>query len=358
MVDFCLHICYHNYMSSKKQQLLHMLETSVRPLSVGEVADLAEVSRVYASRVLNELMSEGVLKSEKVGARRYFRHIDGVVFLNKTFDAYGLHEDEVLSVVRRDRRFLEQVGESAQSAFEFAFPEMLNNAIEHSLSKKIHVMARLMRGQLEFVVRDFGIGVFRNICAEKHLDTERDALNDLLKGKNTTAPHAHSGMGIFFTSKLADVFCLRSYALGLIIDNNLRDIFVDEVIPELTGTEVNFVIDAQSKRSVSEVFRSFSIDPDDGDFDRTKVPVKLYRMGSIYVSRSQARALLSGLNKFKEVTLDFSGVENVGQAFADEIFRVYAIGHPEVKIDYVNANDNVKFMISLAKNGLKGMGQD
>lgn len=342
-------------MGNKKQQLLQILETSVKPLAVGEVADLAEVSRVYASRILNELESEGVLKSEKVGARRYFSQINGIVFMNKTFDVYGLHEDEVLSMVRRDRRFVEQVGESARSAFEFAFPEMLNNAIEHSLSKKIHVMVRLIQGKLEFVVRDFGIGVFRNICTQKHLDTERDALNDLLKGKNTTAPHAHSGMGIFFTSKLADRFRLKSYGLELLIDNDMKDIFVSEVDPELVGTEVNFAIDVQSKRSVSGVFRSFSVDPDDGDFDRTNVPVKLYRMGSIYVSRSQARALLSGLNKFKEVTLDFSGVDNVGQAFADEIFRVYAISHPEVKIDYVNANNNVEFMISLAKNGLKGM---
>jgi hypothetical protein len=42
------------------------------------------------------------------------------------------------------------------------------------------------------------------------------------------------------------------------------------------------------------------------------------------ISRSQAKRLLARIELFKIVLFDFSGVETIGQAFADEIFRVFA----------------------------------
>lgn len=338
---------------NKKNQIVDILERANKPLTVGEIANIAGVSRVYASKTLNNFLKLGVFDSEKVGTRVYYSMASGAVLLNSTFDAYSLKEDEVLALVRKDRRFMGDVDEAARSAFEFAFPEMLNNAIEHSRSVKIEVLVRIVHGNLEFTIRDFGIGVFRNVKQEKRLTSEYDAVRELLKGKSTTAPMAHSGMGIFFTSKIADKFLLSSYDLSLLVDNVVADTFVDTVEPELTGTKVEFAIDVHTKKSVAAIFRNFSIDPEEGDFGKTYILVKLYRLGTIYVSRSQARALLIGLEKFKEATLDFEGVDNVGQAFADEIFRVYALRHPEVQIRYVNANKNVEFMIKMAIDELK-----
>ena len=68
-----------------------------------------------------------------------------------------------------------------------------------------------------------------------------------------------------------------------------------------------------------------------------------------HVSRSQAKRLLMGLEKFKQVVLDFKGVESIGQAFVDEVFRVFKREHPQIDIQYVNANDEVDNMI---KRGL------
>jgi hypothetical protein len=68
-------------------------------------------------------------------------------------------------------------------------------------------------------------------------------------------------------------------------------------------------------------------------------------MGTIHISRSQARRVLTGLEKFKYVILDFDKVPMIGQGFADEIFRVYKIKHPEIKIKAINTNDAVSFMI-------------
>jgi uncharacterized protein DUF4325 len=63
------------------------------------------------------------------------------------------------------------------------------------------------------------------------------------------------------------------------------------------------------------------------------------------MSRSQARWVLARFERFKEVFLDFSGIEFIGQAFADEVFRVYAADHPEIKLLAANANEQVSHMI-------------
>ncbi|AWB35747.1 STAS-like domain-containing protein [Orrella marina] len=44
----------------------------------------------------------------------------------------------------------------------------------------------------------------------------------------------------------------------------------------------------------------------------------------------------------------FDGVESIGQAFADEIFRVFQNEHPEVSISAQNTNPDVDFMIKRA----------
>lgn len=72
-------------------------------------------------------------------------------------------------------------------------------------------------------------------------------------------------------------------------------------------------------------------------------------MGTVYVSRSQARRVLSNVEKkFKVIILDFDNVPTIGQAFADEIIRVFGAKHPEIEIRCVNMNDNVEFMIKRA----------
>jgi uncharacterized protein (DUF1330 family) len=79
------------------------------------------------------------------------------------------------------------------------------------------------------------------------------------------------------------------------------------------------------------------------------IPVRLARMGAeSLVSRSQAQRLLARVDRFKVVLFDFRDVETIGQAFADEIFRVYAKGHPEVELLPIHASVQVQQMISRA----------
>lgn len=58
--------------------------------------------------------------------------------------------------------------------------------------------------------------------------------------------------------------------------------------------------------------------------------------------------MLVNLKQFKEAELDFADVETVGQAFADEIFRVWHNAHPDVKLIPQHMHENVEFMVKRA----------
>ncbi|MEL6333584.1 MAG: STAS-like domain-containing protein, partial [Cyanobacteria bacterium J06626_26] len=84
---------------------------------------------------------------------------------------------------------------------------------------------------------------------------------------------------------------------------------------------------------------------------KTVVPVRLTQYGDEkLVSRSQAKRLLARVTKFKVVVLDFNEVETIGQAFADEVFRVFKRQHPEVDIVSINESKHVSQMIKRAKS--------
>jgi len=116
------------------------------------------------------------------------------------------------------------------------------------------------------------------------------------------------------------------------------------------GTAIRMLIGTKSARTTKQVFDRFSVDGDYG-FSRTHIPVLLARYGDEnLISRSQAKRLLARFERFKEILLDFDNVDSVGQAFADEIFRVYASQHPNIHLNYVNASKQVEGMILRAKN--------
>ena len=98
-------------------------------------------------------------------------------------------------------------------------------------------------------------------------------------------------------------------------------------------------------RTSKKVFDQFSTDDDYG-FTKTVVPVELAQYGdNNLVSRSQAKRLLARIEKFKVVVFDFDGVALIGQAFADEIFRVFVLSHPGIILEHINANNEVSKMI-------------
>ncbi len=224
---------------------------------------------------------------------------------------------------------------------------MLNNAIEHSQSKKIEIQIKRSPIDIRFEVRDRGIGIFSNIMRKRKLKNEFEAIQDLLKGKQTTLPKEHTGEGIFFTSKVGDMLTIQSSRKKIIFNNALDDIFIKET-KETIGTRVDFRVAIKSKINLSGVFKEYSDKA--FSFAKTETKVSLYKIDTDFISRSQARRIVSGLDKFKKILLDFRGVDTVGQAFADEVFRVWQKMHPKIKIEHRNANKNIEFMIKRAKS--------
>jgi anti-sigma regulatory factor (Ser/Thr protein kinase) len=324
-------------------------------ITTRNISDRFAVSRQYANILISGLVADGKLikigstrKASYVTPEYASKHME--VFLtkiNKSFTNKNLEEHKIINEIGNKFPLLYKAKENVRSIFTYAFSEMLNNAIEHSGSEKIDVEVSMENKTLSFTVNDYGIGVFRNIMQKKGLRSETEAIQDLLKGKTTTMPKSHSGEGIFFTSKVGDLFTLDSYGHQLIVDNRIDDVFLQNPAKIKKGTKVVFKISTESENHLSEVFKRYTDFDNDGDygFDKTEVKIKLYTMGGVHVSRSQARRVLSGLEKFKSIIFDFDKVPMIGQAFADEIFRVFGEKNPQIKINAINANEAVKFMI-------------
>ncbi|MGH8116681.1 MAG: STAS-like domain-containing protein [Rhodanobacteraceae bacterium] len=67
------------------------------------------------------------------------------------------------------------------------------------------------------------------------------------------------------------------------------------------------------------------------------------------ISRSQARQLMERVEGCGAVVLDFADVAWIGQAFADEVFRVFANAHPDVELVPLHAVPAVQQMIRRAE---------
>jgi hypothetical protein len=173
-----------------------------------------------------------------------------------------------------------------------------------------------------------------------------DAIAELNKGKATSDPSRHSGQGIFFTSKVLEEFRLEANGLLWIVDNvgGEQALGVSRL---RQGTRVFGRVPANPQRTIAEVFGEYT--DDELEFSKTRPVVRLSSGGGAYVSRSEAKLVLSRLEQFREVELDFQGVDAVGQGFADEVFRVWPLVHPGVTITPVNMNPAVQFMIDRAR---------
>jgi hypothetical protein len=181
--------------------------------------------------------------------------------------------------------------------------------------------------------------------------SEFEAVQELSKGKRTTDRQHHSGEGIFFSSKIVDLFRLTSSGVRWTVDNLRHDVALGLVTPA-EGTSVVCQIDPQTDRRIADVFHQFT---SDHAFVRTRPVVKLFEIGTVFVSRSEARRLLDGLDAdFDTVEVDFAGVNDVGQGFVDELVRVWPDIHPGKTVIPTNMNEAVEFMIKRGLSRIDG----
>ncbi len=252
----------------------------------------------------------------------------------------GLSEDVVWRRVAEDLHVDRE--SPAGKIMGYAFTEMLNNAIDHSGSETATITWWVGTDQWSFEVRDYGVGAYPKLREGLHLASDFEAVQELSKGKRTTDRQRHTGEGIFFTSKAVDIFRLTSAGVRWTVDNLRQDTALG-VVPTSGGTSVVCQIDPQTDRSLAGIFHEFSRDH---AFVRTRPVVKLFAIGTTFVSRSEARRLLDGLEAdFDTVEVDFAGVTDVGQGFVDELLRVWPTAHPDMTVIPTNMNPAVQFMI-------------
>jgi len=235
----------------------------------------------------------------------------------------------------------------------YGFTEIVNNAIDHSEGNICAITVRRTPEDISIFIADDGEGIFKRIKRLCDLVDERQAIIELSKGKLTTDPKNHTGQGIFFTSRIFDVFQIESKDLEFSHNHDEDYDWLSEIEDEHTviSTAVHMRISLASTRQSKEIFDEYTADKEeDFAFNKTVVPVRLAKIGhEQLVSRSQAKRLLARIENFKIVIFDFTDVEEIGQAFADEIFRVYGIRHPEIRIIESNTTPEVQSMIDRAK---------
>lgn len=313
----------------------------------GRLAAEFSISRQLVHGHLQALVRQGLVQGEGNTRARVYR----LATLQETTRSYnrdGLHEDivwqEVFAPVVAD------LPENVRDIWRYGATEMVNNAIDHSGSVQVHVGVRRNAVYTDGWVADDGEGIFLKIQRAFNLYDPREAILELAKGKLTTDPDNHSGEGIFFSSKVFDAFDIRSGRLHFRHDSGELDVLMERPA-DAPGTLVLMRIDNDSERRIQTIFDEFAA-PEEYTFAKTIVPVRLAQYeGEKLVSRSQAKRLYQRFERFRHVVLDFEGVAEIGQAFADELFRVFATAHPDTMLAPIHMTTAVSQMVKRAQAG-------
>lgn len=317
---------------------------------VAHTASRFSVTRTTVHRHLNKLINDGsIIKYGRTRRATYLLASEPNKELQLEIKP-GLSEDVLWNQYFKED--FNKLSPNISEICQYGFTEIVNNVIEHSQGKSIMLKTEWKGDAIKITVGDDGIGIFKKIKTAFHLEDERESILQLSKGKLTTDPEHHTGEGIFFSSRAFDYFTIYANGLGYIKDNKEADWFFESRrnLKDL-GTFILMEINLKSERILKSIFNQFT-DSETLQFDKTHIVVKLSRFEEErYISRSQAKRILFGIEKFKHVVLDFKDIKNVGQAFVDEVFRVYNNKHPEIDFSYINANEDVEFMI---KRGILG----
>lgn len=304
-------------------------------------------SRQAIHKHMQRLVAEGsVLVSGQTRSKRY-ELAPLATWERQYLLSAGLAED---AVWRSDIAVkLGGLPENVSNIWHYGFTEMFNNVIDHSGAARVSISLTKTAADTTIDIYDDGVGIFKKIQGALDLLDERHAVLELAKGKFTTDPAHHSGEGIFFASRMFDRFVIASGEVYFSHEFDEKEDWILQASSATGGTLVRMMLHNHTARTLKKVFDKFTSDEDYG-FTKTIVPVKLMRYGDDnLVSRSQAKRLLARFDRFKTVMLDFSGVASIGQAFADEVFRVFRLKHPEVELISLHASSEVKRMISRAE---------
>lgn len=310
---------------------------------VQEVMSRTGITRSTAHKALKRLIQLNWLVNEGTVRRPNYRPglLRQVV---RRYDLNGLSEDTPWS---QDFAPFFVLPAEVRRMTQHAFCELLNNAIDHSEGSAVTVSLRQTPSQVQLLVSDDGRGLFDKISHVFAIADPQVAMLELSKGKLTGQPLRHTGRGLFFTSKLADVFDLHANDMAFQHREWSRAGWLPGRALRHQGTSVYFSVSLDTTRTLDAVLQSFSLNGASYGFERTVVPLRLVSNAqSGLESRSQARRVADRLSQFQRAEVDFEGVPFVGHSFVDELFRVLGPQHGQTELVPVNMCPAVAAMVN------------
>ena len=325
--------------AEKKQAvILYILEKikSNTPSLSRVVAESLDISTNTVHTYLNELLEKGIIQKQKRGEYSLVSTINKYTFKRSAGDL----KDDLLPYEVCLKKSIAGLNSNIRDIWAYGLSEIVNNVIDHSQAETMELTVVQNYLETSVILSDDGIGIFEKIKNHFDLPDLDEAICELFKGKLTTDEVNHSGEGIFFTSKMMDQFCIFSSNKVFAASKYDADIILD-FDKNLSGTLVYMALSNFTKRTSSDIFNQYS--SIDGNFSTTRIPLKQI-FDAAPVSRSQAKRICHRLEKFKEVIIDFDGIEWMGQGFAHQIFVVFHNSHPDISIVPQNMTENVENM--------------
>lgn len=331
------------FTEEKKKEIIKKIALGIcLEKTITEISEELELSRPTVNRYKKECIESNILRLKPEEKNRYELSTDIYNF------SLEITEDSSEDLIFRKTiaPILDKLKLQNQNVFQkinYCFTEMVNNTIDHSKTNKIEIKMIETYFDIFISISDFGIGIFKKLVTECDFRDEEEAIFQLSLGKLTTDKINHTGEGIFFSSKIADYFCIDSNGHKYTRINDLQT-FNFGLREEEFSTAVEMSFSKDSKVTMKEIFDQFT--DEELNFNKTIATVELATIYSkTLISRSEAKRIVMNFGNFKSIVLDFKNVEYIGQGFADQIFRVYGNAHPEIKLEYKNANEDIEKMI-------------
>lgn len=321
--------------NSIKMYILEKIEQNTSNVS-GYVSRELGISQNTVCNYIKELLADGAIIKSKRG--QYELVTKRFAYVLKRSKGHLEHDTYAYDAYVYP--LIQKLPSGIEHIWSYAVSEMVNNVIDHSGAEDLFIQIEQNYLTTRVMLCDNGIGIFKKIKEHFSFATLDDAVCELFKGKLTTDASNHSGEGIFFTSKMMDLFLILSDGKVFTTSKYENDHIFDQ--PEAaTGTCVIMELSNFTNKNAAEIFDMYS--GTEGSFCKTKIPLKNI-FDKAPISRSQAKRICHRLEHFKEVVLDFSGIDWMGQGFAHQLFVVYQNAHPEIIFTPIHMEESVKKM--------------
>jgi len=342
---------YKNHMArtrSRKIRQFILEQLEVHPDSIARrVAEEYGISRQAVNRHLQELASAGQIRGSGATRARVWEVAPTLGTTKQLRITPVITEDRVWS--EYGRPLVRDTPAGVHAIAQFGLTAAVANVIDHADASRVTITAARDGASVRFTVTDDGAGIFRTLIDAFGFEDDRHALFELSKGRLTTKPAGHAGVALFLALRMFDGFEIQSGRSVFAYDGNAGTWRADTSPRELKGTSVGMRVRLSSERSMDDVidwYMEASGEASERRLARMHVHAALLqRDGDALVSREQARRLLNRVDTCREVLLDLRGVETIGPAFADEVFRVFRTQFPDTTVVTLNAGPGVRTRI-------------